>query len=156
VPQRTVIRPAACSAFHRRIPGRTSFSRDSTISAVMRLCTSFLSVVFCIVISFKNNFLPRETRDGLRAFSGADLSRARFVRVHRRPLTGSTAGRTPVVRGRGFSEEQDDFELRTPYEGGTLLFKVRRPKEVQAETGNSNCLGGRIWGLFLRRKDLAN
>ena len=29
--------------------------------------------------SFKNNFFLRETRDGLGAFSGADLSRARFL-----------------------------------------------------------------------------
>src|SRR3974390_386994 len=46
----------------------------------MRLYTSFLSVVFCIVFSLKNNLFLRETRDGLRAFSGADLSRARVER----------------------------------------------------------------------------
>jgi hypothetical protein len=42
----------------------------------------------------------------LKAFSGADLSRARFVRVHRRPLTGSTAGITPVLKRRGLSGEK--------------------------------------------------
>ena len=49
----------------------------------------------------KNNFFLRETRDGSEAFSGADMSRARLHRVHRRPLTGSTAGITPVYSGAG-------------------------------------------------------
>jgi len=57
--------------------------------------------VFCIFyFSFKNNFFLRETRDGLVAFSGADLSRRGFSTRHRRPLTGSTAGITPVLKAR--------------------------------------------------------
>jgi hypothetical protein len=35
-----------------------------------------------------------------RAFSGADQSRARLVRVHRRPLTGSTAGKRRLRKAR--------------------------------------------------------
>src|SRR5208337_3644344 len=97
-----VIRPAACSAFHGRVHGRTPFSRYSIICAVMRLYTSFLSVVFCIVFfSFKTNFFFAKPATVLKAFSGADMSRARFFRVHRRPLTGSTAGITPVLSGAG-------------------------------------------------------
>jgi hypothetical protein len=48
---------------------------------VIRLYTSFLSVVVCIVFSFKKTLFLSETRDGLRAFSGADLSRARSLFV---------------------------------------------------------------------------
>jgi hypothetical protein len=66
-----------------------------------------------MVFSFKNNFFLRETRDGLKAFSGADQSRARAgTRVHRRPLTGSTAGITPVRKARvewGKKWREDDF-----------------------------------------------
>jgi hypothetical protein len=51
--------------------------------------------------SDQNQFFLRETRDGFEAFSGADQSRAQFFSVHRRPLTGSTAGVTPVVKGAG-------------------------------------------------------
>jgi len=47
-----------------------------------------------------------KTRDGLRAFNGADLSRARLARVHRRPLTGSTRVRTPVLKLGGLSGEK--------------------------------------------------
>lgn len=78
---------------------------------------SFLSVVFCILFSFKTNFFLRETRDGLKAFSGADMSRARLYRVHRRPLTGSTAGITPVVKARvewGKKWREKRLRLRTP------------------------------------------
>jgi hypothetical protein len=53
-----------------------------------------------VFFSFKTNVFFAKTRDGSKAFSGADLSRARFVRVHRRPLTGSTAGITPVLKAR--------------------------------------------------------
>jgi len=69
--------------------------------------------VFCILyFSFKNHFFLRETRDGLGAFSGADLSRARFLtrssktldREHRwnnagferRGLSGETNGKKNV------------------------------------------------------------
>jgi hypothetical protein len=48
----------------------------------------------------------------------ADLSRARFVRVHRRPLTGSTAGITPVFTGAGRVEKkwgEKRLRPRTPY-----------------------------------------
>jgi len=64
-------------------------------------------VVACIVFSFKKNFFLRDTRDGSEAFSGADQSRARSFRVHRRPLTGSTAGITPVLSG-GLSGEKNE------------------------------------------------
>src|SRR5882724_9301417 len=68
---------------------------------------------------FKNNFFLRETRDGSRAFSGADQSRRGVCsRVHRRPLTGSTAGITPVLQkarvewGKKWKEKR--LRLRTP------------------------------------------
>jgi hypothetical protein len=32
-----------------------------------------------MIFSFKNNFFLRETRNGLKAFSGADQSRARLA-----------------------------------------------------------------------------
>jgi len=60
---------------------------------------SFGGVLHCILL--QNQFFLRETRDGFEAFSGADQSRAQFFSVHRRPLTGSTAGVTPVVKGAG-------------------------------------------------------
>jgi hypothetical protein len=72
--------------------------------------------MFCIVFSFKTNFFLRETRDGLKAFSDADMSRAQPYRVHRRPLTGSTAGITAVVKARvewGKKWRENDF-ARTP------------------------------------------
>jgi len=47
---------------------------------------------FCRTQVSKQFFL-RKTATVCRAFSGADQSRARLVRVHRRPLTGSTAGK---------------------------------------------------------------
>jgi hypothetical protein len=76
--------------------------------------------VFVIVFSFKKNFFLRETRDGFEAFSGADQSRARAgTRVHRRPLTGSTAGITPVFKGageRGKNAEGDEFGQNTEME----------------------------------------
>src|SRR5258708_39764765 len=95
-------------------------SRRSTICALMRREMSFLSVVSCIVFSFKNNFFLRETRDGLKAFSGADMSRARPHRVHCRPLTGSTAGITPVVKARvewGKKWRKNDFGREHRMEG---------------------------------------
>src|SRR5580700_6641034 len=49
----------------------------------------------------KTIFFFAKTATVLKAFSGADMSRARSVRVHRRPLTGSTAGITPVLSGAG-------------------------------------------------------
>ena len=73
-----------------------------------------------MVFFFKNNFF-RETRDGFEAFSGADQSRARAkTRVHRRPLTGSTAGITPVLKARvsgGKNGEGDEFDQNTEMEG---------------------------------------
>jgi hypothetical protein len=49
--------------------------------------------------SFTTNFFISKTREGLEAFSGADLSRRSLSRVHRRPLTGSTAGITAFFIG---------------------------------------------------------
>src|SRR5258708_4506978 len=66
---------------------------------------SFGCVLHCLLLQ-KTNFFFAKPANGLRAFSGADLSRARLVRVHRRPLTGSTAGKTPAVKGRGLSGEK--------------------------------------------------
>ena len=45
-------------------------------------------------------FEIRTEESGAQFGSGADMSRARLFRVHRRPLTGSTAGITPVVEAR--------------------------------------------------------
>ena len=56
----------------------------------------------------KNHFFFAKTGDGLRAFSGADLSRARLARVHRRPLTGSTGVITPVLKVAGLSGENGE------------------------------------------------
>jgi hypothetical protein len=67
---------------------------------------------------FKNNFFLRETRDGLRAFSGADLSRARFLtrssktldREHRWNNAGLQKAR--VEWGKKWKEKR--LRLRTP------------------------------------------
>src|SRR5208283_5326746 len=86
-------------------PRADAFSRYSTICAVMRLYTSFLSVVFCIVFfSFKTDFFFAKTRDGFEGVQRrGPVKGAGKFRVHRRPLTGSTAGITPVLRRRGLS-----------------------------------------------------
>jgi hypothetical protein len=67
---------------------------------------------------FKNNFFLRETRDGLGAFSGADLSRARFLtrssktldREHRWNNAGLQKAR--VEWGKKWKEKR--LRLRTP------------------------------------------
>ena len=59
------------------------------------------------LFSFKTIFSSRKPATVLKAFSGADLSRARSFRVHRRPLTGSTAGITPGLVRRGLSGEKN-------------------------------------------------
>jgi len=65
-------------------------------------------VVFCIVFfSFKTNFFFAKTRDGFEGVQRrGPVKGAGKFRVHRRPLTGSTAGITPVVKRRGLSGEK--------------------------------------------------
>jgi hypothetical protein len=63
--------------------------------------------VFCIVFSFKTNFFFAKTRDGFEGVQRrGPVKGAGKFRVHRRPLTGSTAGITPVLRRRGLSGEK--------------------------------------------------
>jgi hypothetical protein len=71
-------------------------------------------VVFCIVFfSFKTNFFFAKTRDGFEGVQRrGPVKGAGKFRVHRRPLTGSTAGITPVLRRRGLSGEKMGKERR--------------------------------------------
>jgi hypothetical protein len=69
--------------------------------------------VFCIVFSFKTNFFFAKTRDGFEGVQRrGPVKGAGKFRVHRRPLTGSTAGITPVLKRRGFEwrkKKRKDF-----------------------------------------------
>jgi hypothetical protein len=58
--------------------------------------------VFCIVFfSSKTNFFFAKTRDGFEGVQRrGHVKGAGKFRVHRRPLTGSTAGITPFVKSR--------------------------------------------------------
>jgi hypothetical protein len=69
---------------------------------------SILSVVFGIVyFSFKNNFFLRETRDGFGAFSGADLSRARFLTRSSKTLDREHRWNNAGFARRGLSGEKN-------------------------------------------------
>ena len=78
---------------------------------------------------FKNNFFLRETRDGLGAFSGADLSRARFLtrssktldREHRWNNAGLQKAR--VEWGKKWKEKR--LRLRTPHWSGPSEISLR-------------------------------
>jgi len=64
--------------------------------------------VLCIVyFSFKNNFFLRETRDGLGAFSGADLSRARFLTRSSKTLDREHRWNNAGFERRGLSGEKN-------------------------------------------------
>jgi hypothetical protein len=55
------------------------------------------------LFSFKTNFFFAKTRDGFEGVQRrGPVKGAGKFRVHRRPLTGSTAGITPVFERRGF------------------------------------------------------
>jgi hypothetical protein len=55
-----------------------------------------------IFFSLKTNFFFAKTRDGFEGVQRrGPVKGADKFRVHRRPLTGSTAGITPVVKGAG-------------------------------------------------------
>jgi hypothetical protein len=57
--------------------------------------------------SFKNNFFLRETRDGSRAFSGADLSRARFLTRSSKTLDREHRWNNAGFERRGLSGEKN-------------------------------------------------
>ena len=57
--------------------------------------------------SFKNNFFLRETRDGLWAFSGADLSRARFLTRSSKTLDREHRWNNAGFERRGLSGEKN-------------------------------------------------
>jgi hypothetical protein len=64
--------------------------------------------VFCIFyFPFKNNFFLRETRDGLGAFSGADLSRARFLTRSSQTLDREHRWNNAGCERRGLSGEKN-------------------------------------------------
>jgi hypothetical protein len=59
------------------------------------------------LFSFKTDFFFAKTRDGLEGVQRrGPVKGAGKFRVHRRPLTGSTAGVTPVFKGAGLSGEK--------------------------------------------------
>jgi len=55
-----------------------------------------------VLFSFKTNFFFAKTRDGFEGVQRrGPVKGAGKFRVYRRPLTGSTAGITPFLRGAG-------------------------------------------------------
>jgi len=60
-----------------------------------------------VYFSFKNNFFLRETRDGLVAFSGADLSRARFLTRSSKTLDREHRWNNAGLQRRGLSGEKN-------------------------------------------------
>ena len=78
--------------------------------------------MFCILyFSFKNNFFLRETRDGLGAFSGADLSRARFLTRSSKTLDREHRWNNAGFERRGLSGEK--MERKTSSAKNTELEK---------------------------------
>src|SRR5580658_6957087 len=78
---------------------------------------------------FKNNFFLRETRDGLGAFSGADLSRARFLTRSSKTLDREHRWNNAGFERRGLSGEKNGkkkrLRLRTPHWGGPSEISYR-------------------------------
>jgi hypothetical protein len=68
---------------------------------------SLFSLVFCICTSPSNNFFLRETRDGLKAFSGADRSRARFLKRSSKTLDREHRWKNAGLQRRGLSGEKN-------------------------------------------------
>jgi len=65
--------------------------------------------VFCLFyFPFKNNFFLREPRDGLGAFSGADLSRARFLTRSSKTLDREHRWNNAGLKRRGLSGEKNE------------------------------------------------
>jgi hypothetical protein len=79
---------------------------------------------------FKNNFFLRETRDGLGAFSGADLSRARFLTRSSKTLDREHRWNNAGFVRRGLSGEKNGEKTtsakNTEWEG---LRGVEHPTE---------------------------
>jgi hypothetical protein len=101
---------------------------------------SFGSVLHCLVL-LQNRFFLRETRDGLRAFSGADLSRARFLTRSSKTLDREHRWNNAGFERRGLSREkmkERRIRLRTPFiRGATWLLVSRKLTEVLVNTGES-------------------
>jgi hypothetical protein len=97
----------------------------------------------------KTIFFFAKTATVLKAFSGADMSRAQPYRVHRRPLTGSTAGITPVVKARvewGKKWRENDFgqehRMEKWFWASALIRIDERRKAASQEVANEKTLVG--------------
>src|ERR1700757_366246 len=85
---------------------------------------SFGSILHCLVL-LQNKFFLRETRDGLGAFSGADLSRARFLTRSSKTLDREHRWNNAGFTRRGLREEKMEekrLRPRTP-----KIERVQRP-----------------------------
>jgi len=142
------------------IPPKLIATRKRALDAVSTLSIPRQrNSAFTVVTNVRWNCLRHSI---FRRFEGVQgrgpASRAQPVHVHRRPLTGSPARNTAVLRRRGLVEKNVEggrIQLRTPNERGEFCSRsttVQRPKVAERQRGRRFIRSTRIYLVFLEFK----